>query len=205
MGASPTARAETVIRHMQTAWASVSDYRARMVIRTYRENGPPEAQTFYYTFKKPDRIRIDFIRPHPGMVVIFPDREGKVFVRPSGLARLFHFHLSPDSPRLIVSAGQRIDQTDLGLLIANIARSAGSERRGPVVTTEEDGLAVIRAVAVDHFRPDVVTAYRFSIDKALWLPVKVEESTPEGRLERTVSFLDLVVNMSVPDSFFRAG
>lgn len=205
MGAGRDAGAETIVRQMQAAWANVHDYRARMLIRTYRDSGSPDTQTFFYTFRKPDQIRIDFIRPHPGMVMIYPDKEGRVFIRPSGLARLFRLHLPPDSPRLVVSAGQRIDQTDLGLLIANIARSVGSERRGPVFTFEENGLAVIQTVAVDHFRPDVVTAYRFLIDKHMWLPVRVEESTPGGQTERTISFFDLEVNVSIPVAFFKAG
>ena len=63
---------------------------------------------------KPDQIRIDFIRPHPGMVMIYPDKEGRVFIRPSGLARLFRMHVRPDSRLLRVSAGQRIDQRTWG-------------------------------------------------------------------------------------------
>jgi len=104
-----------------------------------------------------------------------------------------------------VSAGQRIDQTDLGLLIENIGRSVGSQRRGPVATSEEDGLTIIQTVAVDHFRPEVITAYRFFIDNSLWLPVKVEESTPGGRAERTITFYDLEVNVSIPAGLFRTG
>ena len=114
MGAGRDAGAETIVRQMQAAWADVHDYRARMLIRTYRDSGSPDTQTFFYTFRKPDQIRIDFIRPHPGMVMIYPDKEGRVFIRPSGLARLFRLHLPPDSPRLVVSAGQRMTRRTWG-------------------------------------------------------------------------------------------
>lgn len=205
MGAIQAVDTATAVANMQAAWAQVSDYRVRMVIRTYGLDGSSGVQIFYYTFKKPNRIRLDFIEPHQGMILIFPDKEGKVFVRPAGLARLFRFHLQPDSRRLLVSAGQRIDQTDLGLLITNIARSLTDWRRGPALTTETDGLLTIQVAATDHFRPHVVTLYKFSIDRNLWLPREVEESTLEGRLERTIAFCDLEVNIGVADAVFQTG
>ncbi len=54
-----------------------------------------------------------------------------------------------------LSSGQRIDQTDLGLLIQNIARSVGREGDVPVLAA--DGETVIPVAADDHFRPGMVT------------------------------------------------
>jgi outer membrane lipoprotein-sorting protein len=49
----------------------------------------------------------------------------------------------------------------------------------------------------------VVTLYRFFIDKRLWLPAKVEEFTPDGHPERSITFEDLRTNKGVPDGFFQ--
>jgi hypothetical protein len=65
------------------------------------------------------------------------------------------------------------------------------------------GLAGLKVVATDHLLPDEVTSYRFAIDRTLWLPVAVTESTPEGRLKRTVRFRNLTIVPAFPEDFFR--
>ncbi len=198
LDASSSSDTEPLVKRMESAFEQVNDYRANMEVRTYRKDGSFEAKKFLYTFKKPKWIRLDFESPYPGMIVVYPDKNGKVELR-----RFFTLHLAPDNPLLEISSGQRIDQTDLGLLIRNISHSLTDRRRGPVEATEDNGDFRIRVLADDHFREGVLTLYQFLIDRKLWLPVGVEESTPDARLERTIIFRDLKTNTGVPDDFFR--
>lgn len=193
---------DSLLKKMQSAYAAVKDYQTDVEVTNYQSEGSFETQRFLYTFKKPKWIRFDFKSPHSGMVLVYPDKSGKVGVRPGGVAHIFKFHLSSENPLVKVPAGQRIDQTDLGLLIKNISHSLTDQRRGPV-ELEEEGYVRVRVLAANHFHEGIVTLYRFIIDKNLWLPVKVEESTPEGHLERTITFRDLRINTGVPDSFFQ--
>jgi len=195
--------AETLLAQMKEAWSQIKDYRATVEVTTRKADGAFEVRKFLYTYKKPGCIRLDLESPHRGMIVIFPDEEGKVFVRPSGIARLFRFHLAPDSPRLVGASGQRIDQTDLGLLIRNIGHSLTDGRLGPVAIAREGKRVLIRVLAADHFRPFKATLYRFFLDEDLHLPVEVEESTTEDQLERRITFGDLRLNAGVPESLFR--
>lgn len=192
----------TLLRKMDAAYAQVENYQTHVEVKNYKRDGSFETQKFSYTFKKPKWIRLDFESPYSGMVMVYPDKNGKVTVRPSGMAHFFKLHLSPESPLLRTFSGQRIDQTDLGLLIQNISHSLTDQRRGPV-EMEENAYVRIRVLAVNHFDEGIVTRYDFFIDKDLWLPVKVEESTPEGHPERTITFRDLRMNTSVPDSLFQ--
>ena len=193
---------DSLLKRMESAYARVKDYQANVEVRTYKTGGSFETQKFLYTFKKPKWIRIDFESPHSGMVLIYPDKNGKVGIEPPGVSHIFRFDLSPENSLLRTLSGQRIDQTDLGLLIKKISHSLTDQRRGPV-EMEENAYVRIRVLAVNHFHEGVVTLYQFSIDKNLWLPVKVEESTPEGQLERTIIFQNLRMNTGVPDSFFQ--
>jgi outer membrane lipoprotein-sorting protein len=193
-----SADTETLVKKMEAAYALVNDYRANVEVRTYRKDGSFEAKKFSYTFKRPKWVRLDFESPYPGMIVVYPDRNGKVEVH-----RYFTLHLARDNLLLEIASGQRIDQTDLGLLIRNISHSLTDHRRGQVEATEDDGDLRIRVLADDHFREGVLTLYQFLIDRKLWLPVGVEESTPDARLERTVIFQNLRTNIGVPDDFFR--
>jgi outer membrane lipoprotein-sorting protein len=201
--AEPILDINTMLEKMEAAYSGVTDYQARMDVRTYRHDGSFQTDKFLYTFKKPGSIRLDFESPHPGMVLVYPDKQGKAVIRPPGLARFLELHVAPDNPLLRISSGQPIDRTDMGLLIANISRSLNDQRRGPIKMWEHDHFVNITVLAVSHFRPDMLTQYGFIIDKRLWLPVGVDESTPDGHPERRVMFNDLRINIGTPDAFFQ--
>jgi outer membrane lipoprotein-sorting protein len=192
-----------LIEKMGSAYAEVEDYRTRVHIETRSTEGRSHTETFLYTFKKPDRIRIDFESPHPGLVLVYPDKNGKVVVRPLQWAHFFKLHLDPNSSFLQTPSGQPIDRTDLGLLIKNIGHSLTDQRRGPVSIREEGDLIQVSVLAEDHFRKGVLTLYRFLIDRTLWLPTGVRESTQDGVLERDISFRNLRINIHLPSHFFQ--
>ncbi len=194
------AETELLCRRMDEAWARVSDYQTDVEIKTFRGGESYEKRKIRYTFKKPKWTRIDFESPHPGMILFYPDREGKAVLR-----RFFDFHLDPGSFLLRDPSGQRIDQTDLGLLIKNIRRSLADLVKGPVEAREDDDVIHLRVLSEDHFQRGILTRYEFIILKGIWLPVQVEESTPEGELKRTIEFRNLRTNLGFPDSFFQAG
>jgi outer membrane lipoprotein-sorting protein len=193
---------EMILRKMEAVYTSVTDYQSTVEVTSASQDGSLTKEKFLYTFKKPKRIRLDFEVPHPGMVVIYSNKDGKVRVRPWGLKGIFELHLDPDSFLLRLSSRQRADQTDLGLLIANIRESVEEHRRGPLELTESESAVQISVVADNHFREGVTTRYRFYIDKKIGLPVQIEESSLEGSFERRMLFLDLRTNIGVPDSTF---
>jgi outer membrane lipoprotein-sorting protein len=193
---------ETVIQKMEAIYATVTDYQSTVEVTSTSQDGSLTREKFLYTLRKPKQIRIDFEVPHPGTVVIYSNKDGKVRVRPWGAKGLFELHLDPDSFLLRLSSGQRVDQTDLGLLIAKIRESVEEHRRGPVELSESESAVEISVAADNHFREGVTTRYRFSIDKRTWLPVQIEESSFEGAFERRILFLDLRTNIGVPDSTF---
>ncbi len=196
--------ADSLLKKMESAYAQVGDYQANIEVKNYKSDGSSELKKFLYTFKKPKLIRLDFESPYPGMVMVYPDKSGKVAIRRPGIAHFFTLHLSPENHLIKVSSGQRIDQTDLGLLIQNISHSVTDHRRGEVGVDENNNIR-IRVLSTNHFHKNVVTLYQFFIDKHLWLPVKVEESTPQGQLERTITFQNLRINIGTRDSFFQIG
>jgi len=196
------AQMETIIQKMEAIYATVLDYQSTVEVTSTSQDGSLTREKFLYTFKRPKRIRIDFEVPHPGMVVIYSNKDGKVRVRPWGVKGIFELHLDPDSFLLRLNSGQRVDQTDLGLLIVKIRESMEEHRRGPVVLSESESAVEISVAADNHFREGVTTRYRFSIDKKTWLPVQIEESSLEGSFERRILFLGLRTNINVPDSTF---
>jgi outer membrane lipoprotein-sorting protein len=192
-----------IIGKMKAAVAAVDDYQTETEVREYRDGRLVDTKRFLYSFKKPDHIRIDLETPHPGMVLVYPDEDGKVVVEPFGWARFLRLHLSPDSGVLMTSAGQRIDQSDLGLLVENMAHSLTDRRHGEIALSQDDGRLSLKVTAENHFRPNVLTRYSFLIDEKRWLPVGVQERTPEGVLQREVIFRNLRTSIGVPNRFFQ--
>jgi outer membrane lipoprotein-sorting protein len=197
------AEVQDFLKRMEAAYARVEDYRARIEVTTYEKKGADETKRFLYTFKKPNRIRLDFESPHPGLVLSYPDPKGRVVVRPSSWVPFFRLPLAPDSSLLLDSSGQRVDQTDLGSLIQHIAHSLTDQRRGPVGITYENGRIRLQVPADNPFRAGSVTLYQFFIDTTLFLPVKVKESTLDGSLQRIITFEGLSINTGVADGFFQ--
>jgi outer membrane lipoprotein-sorting protein len=192
-----------LIARMEAAYAQVMVYQTEMEVSEYREGQAVETKRFLYTFRKPDNLRIDMKSPYPGMILIYPDKDGKVFIKPGGWAGILKPRLSPGSSLLRIGAGQRLDQTDLGLLIKNIVHSLTDRQRGKIKVSGQDDMEIVEVLAEDHFRAGVLTLYHFSIDKKRSLPVEVKESTPGGVLKRQVIFRNLRTSIAIPDSFFR--
>jgi len=140
-----------LIEKIEAAYAQVGGYQAETEIREYRDGQALETKRFLYTFKKPMHVRMDIELPYTGMVLVYPDENGKVTVKPGGLFPVVRLHLSPDSALFVTSTGQRIDQTDLCLLIRNIGHSLTDSRRGETKTFEHDGMIHIKVLARDHF------------------------------------------------------
>ncbi len=197
---------QTVLRRMEASYGNTLDYRAHLVISGF--GGDPSFRTPHkvrYVFKKPNRIRIDFEHPHPGMTIVYPDALGRVVVRPiRGLSSLL-FHFRADSAMVEISPGQQVHQTDLGLLIENIGRSVGSLMVGDLHVEENRDLLLIRVLSDNPFARGTPTRYTYTIDKRLWLQVAVEESTVAWVLKRKVVYEDLKINTGVKDGAFDLG
>jgi outer membrane lipoprotein-sorting protein len=194
---------ETTLKQMEAAYDEVNDYQTEVEVIFFEEVGSIKSEKSLYTFKKPKRVRIELLSPHPSMVLVYPDRNGKVLMKPQGLLSLLTFHLRLDDPLLQSPSGQRINQTDLGLLIKNIRHSVTDQRRGPVSLSEDKDTIQIQVLADDHFREGVEKQYRFLISKELRLPVEVTASMTNGVQEGKIIFRNLRTNINVPDSLFQ--
>lgn len=203
LAGQPPVDTRKIIEKMEAAYSKVTDYQAHLWITGFgKDRTYLKVQELLYTFKKPNKIRLDFEAPHQGMVVIYPQEDGKVLVRPYAWLPFFTLSLEPNNSLLEISPGQQINETDLGVLIRNIALSTTDLLQGDLLITQDSTHIVIRVLAENPFLRGTMTRYRFFIDTDIWLPVKVDEFSAEGILKRTVDYRHLKINRGVPDSFF---
>jgi outer membrane lipoprotein-sorting protein len=194
---------ETILKQMEAAYDEVKDYQTEVEVILFQEDGSIKSEKSLYTFKKPKWIRLDSLSPHPGIIMVYPDRNGKVLVKLQGLLSLLTFHLRLDDPLLRTPSGQRMNQTDLGLLIRNIRHSVADHRRGPVLVSEDKNTIQLQVLADDHFREGVETQYQFLVSKELRLPLEVGMSTANGVQEGKIIFRNLRTNINIPDDLFQ--
>jgi outer membrane lipoprotein-sorting protein len=197
---------EEIVSKMEAAYGSLKDYQTNLVITGFGK-GPSFSgiQKLTYTFKKPNKIRIDFESPHEGMAIVYPDAGGDVAIRPSKRFPSIVLHLDAQSSLMEISPGQHVNETDIGLLIRNISHSLTDMFLGGLDVTENHERLFIHVLSDNPFRKGMPTRYRFTIDKKLWLPVAVEESTPDGALKRRVAYENLRTNIGISDRFFLLG
>jgi outer membrane lipoprotein-sorting protein len=192
-----------ILARMDAAYAEVAAYQTDMEVREYRKGKYQESKRFGYSFKKPNRLRIDMKSPKPGTVLVYPDRGGKVTLRPGGWSGVVTLHLAPDNALLASGSGQRIDQSDFGLLLRNLRHSLSDGRRGEIEISEAGNHIAIEVLAQDHYLPGVQTLYRFVVDPANWLPLEISESTPQGSPKRKSIFGNLRTSVVLEEAFFR--
>ena len=195
---------ERLIEQMEASYREVADYQTHLIITGFgKDSFFEKSQKLDYIFKKPNKIRIDFETPHAGMLIIYPDRDGKVILCFNAQYPSFSLHLRSDNSILEISPGQRIDQTDLGMLIRNISHSLTDLFLGGLDVKEDADRLIIGMLSDNPFRRGTPTRYVFTIDKKLWLPVMVLEYTPEGILQRKVVYEKLKLNTGIREELFQ--
>jgi outer membrane lipoprotein-sorting protein len=194
---------EQLVAGMEAAYAKVRDYRTRLIISGFgRDESFQSRQELIYRFKKPNKLRIDFIAPHSGMTILYPALDGKVLVKPSGWASLFALHLDTRNPLLEISPGQHINQTDYGTLIANIRHSLTDMFLGDLQVEVSPSETAIRVLSDHPFRRGTPSHFIFVIDNHLSLPVQVTEVNAQGEPLLTVEYRDIQINTGVSETLF---
>ncbi|MXN77584.1 DUF1571 domain-containing protein [Burkholderia sp. 4701] len=198
LGANMTADPVTVA---QERFEQASSYRA--TIRSSPRHG--ERTEIHYAYRKPGYIRMDFVSPHHGAVLIYDPASGKVRLRPFGAHVPPALSLSPANPLVRDASGHRVDQSDVGELLRNVR---ALQEGGVTVTQGEEtvgGRTALRVSVTGAPAHAVAGVHRYQ----LWLdtrdgfPLKVL-SFADGDAQplETVTLDDVEIDVAFPDHFF---
>jgi len=184
----------------QERFQALTSYRATV----RRIAGGSERQVLRYFYRKPGWIRMEFVRPHEGLVLIYDPGEHRVRVWPLGLDGLPRLSLDPDNPLIRGPHGLRVDETDVGTQLANFRAlqahgklavlGDGEIAARPVVGFEIGGLA-------ETSRPDV-RRYRVWLAQDSLFPLRFETFGSDGRLLERVDLTDAEIDVPFPRRFF---
>jgi len=171
---------------------------------TLRSSGNASSETIQYSFKKPGHIRMEFIRPHSGTVLVYNPMTNKVRVRPFGFLKFLVFTIDPDSRLLRSSRGHTVDRSDIGSLLETVS---ALQLQGIQEVRGEKTVGARKAVLVSvkggkNVAVNGVHSYALWLDTHSHLPLRVTAYNSGGEPVEDVIMDDLQVNVEFPEDFF---
>ncbi|HXF65663.1 MAG TPA: sigma-E factor regulatory protein RseB domain-containing protein [Burkholderiales bacterium] len=179
-------------------YRAVGSYRV-----TLRSSYGESSDVIRYSYKKPGFVRMDFVQPHKGAVLIYSPLTRKVRLWPFGTG-LFSLSLSPDNPLVQSPTGQRVDRSDIGALLDNVK---ALQRNGESAVLGEEivaGKKTLRIAVTGKGRPATGNVQRYDLwlDSITLLPLKVVSRDARGDVIETVLMDDLDINVELGNELF---
>lgn len=195
LASSPISSLISAAEHFRT----VDSYRV-----TIRSTHDGEEQHIRYSYKKPGFVRMEFIRPHDGALLIYNPDTKLVHVWPFGAGHFPDVSLSPTNPLIQSLSGIRVDQSDVGVLFENlrILRDGGTIE----VLGEQsiDGRTVWHLVVTGAEGIAVAHVHRSELwlDTTSQFPVKIISHDLRDYIIESVTMEELEINNAMPETLF---
>ena len=161
-------------------------------------------QVIRYFYRKPGWIRMDFVKPHHGAVLIYSPDSRRVHLWPFGLHHWPTLDLAPDDGLLRGPRGRRVDRSDFGVLLADILALREHGSTTPLGHTHVAGRAAteLEVVGTTDSPASHVRRFRIWLADDTSLPLRVESfAANESRIE-TVDMSDVQADVPFPERFF---
>jgi outer membrane lipoprotein-sorting protein len=171
---------------------------------TLRTSSNNSAEEIKYYFKKPGYVRMEFIKPHKGAVLVYNPFKQKARLMPFGFLRFFVLTLDPGNRLIKSSTGHRVDESDIGALLKMVKRL---QTQGNAVTLKDETVGNRQTVHVrvegeGDFNVDGIHKYLLWLDKETLMPLKVSVYNTQGKFIEELIMDDLQINIEFPGDFF---
>ena len=184
--------------------AAIERYRAvdsyQVTLRSLRGE---ESDVIRFAYKRPGFVRMDFVQPHEGAVLIYSPLTKVVRLWPFGEG-FFSLTLSPENSLVRSPTGQRVDRSDIGALLDNVK---SLQRKGETTVLGQEMVGGRKAMrltvsATGDLVVGNVRQYELWLDSATLLPLKVVSRNANNEIIETVVMDDLRINVKMPDRLF---
>jgi len=156
-----------------------------------------------YAYKKPGFVRMDFVQPHKGAVLVYSPLTKNVRLWPFGTG-LFSLALSPENRLVQSPTGKRVDRSDIGALLDNVK---ALQRNGETAVLGEEvigGKKTVRLAIAGTGKAGAGNVHRYELwlDSISLLPLKVVSRDANNEIIETVVMDDLNINVKLADELF---
>src|SRR5208282_2445847 len=157
-----------------------------------------------YYFKKPGYVRIEFVTPFKGAVLVYSPVTKRAKLWPFGYGRFPYVTVSPDNGLIQSSRGQRGDRSDVGVLYQNV-KALQEHGRTEIIGMESAGGQQALHIAVEGdggFSVGSISRYQLWLDQTTGFPIKGSSYDVGGRLIEIVEMEDLKITAELSDDLF---
>lgn len=198
-GAPPTGAHSDPLASAIEHFRSVETY--RVTIRSIHAGGEEHIRYYY---RKPGFVRMEFIRPHAGAVMIYSPDTRRVRLWPFGAGNFPELSLKPENSIIRSLSGMRVDHSDIGTLFENI-RALGEKGSSEMFGEETlDGRSVLHFIVrgEEGWTVADVHSSEMWLDAASQFPAKVISRDIHGVIIETVLMEALEINETLPEALF---
>ena len=194
---SPVMASESVLQQAAEQFQAITSYSTTM-----RSYGKAE-HIINYSYKKPGLVRMDFVKPHKGAVLIYRPATGNVQLRPFGFIKSLVLTMKPTARLVRSPTGRSVDESNIGVLLKSAQNLAqqGSSRVLREETKQQTTMVVLEIIGEENVLVDGVHRYLLWMDKKLKLPRIVESYDNENQLIEGLSLDDLTLNPQFSEIF----
>jgi outer membrane lipoprotein-sorting protein len=171
---------------------------------TLQSNTKGQSEIIRYSYKKPGFVRMEFVKPYRGTVLVYNPEKKKVRLRPFRFLKPLVLTLEPDNRFLISSKGHRVDASDIGVLLKMVKdlQQHGTTKKSGSETIGGKESIRISVEGNNSFTVNFINRYVLWLDTETLFPLKVRAYNLEGELIEEVLMGDLEINIEFPDDFF---
>jgi outer membrane lipoprotein-sorting protein len=201
-GRSDENRVLSVVQEMESAFKTMEDYTCEVEQIFFQDGVEDQRYRFKFYFKKKKKIRVDFSHPYSALTIFYNDGDKEATVMPFRFMPGLKFRFSIDNPMIKTSAGQRIDQTDMGYFINFMSKNLQNVRQGEDEFYEDREQVKFLFWAKDYVEEKTPEKYRISISKRHWLPIRIERYSLDGKPLEVTDIKNYIINSRLEDKLF---
>ena len=193
--ADPASPIQSAIEHYQ----DIVSYQA--VVKS-SSGGKTEIMRYY--FRKPGYVRMEFVKPFNGAVLIYDPARKQARLWPFGYRSFPAFTMSPENRLIQSSTGQRVDRSDIGALFRNVQALQKHGKTEIVGIEPVNGKETVHVTVEgdQEFSVEAVHRFQLWLDQATAFPLKISSYDAAGQLIEVVEMGELQINPQFPDDFF---
>ncbi|MHB0885294.1 MAG: outer membrane lipoprotein-sorting protein [Bacillota bacterium] len=190
-----TPAAPQIVGQMTAAFEKLTDYQATLDLK-YTLAGQDQTVEIKQSFKKPDRHRLEFLAPAElkGQLTVFNGQT------------MWTYSPSDNEVLVFTQAGEEVVGQDQRSLISGVLdslKSAESVRAAGRGRIEGRFAYILEVTPATPKGDDLVSLLKVWVDRATWLPLKVETYNGAGKLVSSALYKDVKENSGLADDLFK--
>lgn len=160
-------------------------------------------QQIRYFYRRSGWVRMEFIEPHRGLVLVYDPEARQVSLWPFGTGHWPRLDLAPDNPLLRERHGHRVDRSDVGTLLAHLQALRARGRLTPLGESQLDGQAATGWEIAGEAGAGREQRYRIWFARETMFPIRVQKFGPDGAAIETVEMSEVLTDPAPPEALFR--